>query len=67
VTLKQAIKEKCLNCCCGQIVEVRECTVKTCALHPFRQGKNPFRAKRVLTDEQRMVMSERMKKARGKL
>jgi len=30
-------------------MEVKECTVKTCALHPFRMGKNPYRAKRVMS------------------
>ena len=47
----RAIREKCLDCTCQQPVEVKECTVKTCALHPFRMGKNPYRAKRVLSPE----------------
>ena len=48
----RAIREKCLDCTCQQPVEVKECTVKTCALHPFRMGKNPYRAKRVMSPEQ---------------
>ena len=48
----RAIREKCLDCSCQQPVEVKECTVKTCALHPFRLGKNPYRAKRVMSPEQ---------------
>ena len=44
----RAIREKCLDCSCQQPMEVKECTVKTCALHPFRMGKNPYRAKRVM-------------------
>ena len=47
----RAIREKCLDCSCQQPVEVKECTVKTCALHPFRMGKNPYRAKRVMSPE----------------
>lgn len=47
----RAIREKCLDCSCQQPIEVKECTVKTCALHPFRMGKNPYRAKRVLSPE----------------
>ena len=47
----RAIREKCLDCTCQQPVEVKECTVKTCALHPFRMGKNPYRAKRVMSPE----------------
>ena len=47
----RAIREKCLDCSCQQPMEVKECTVKTCALHPFRMGKNPYRAKRVMSPE----------------
>jgi len=47
----RAIREKCLDCTCQQPVEVKECTVKTCALHPFKMGKNPYRAKRVMSPE----------------
>ena len=48
----RAIREKCLDCTCQQPIEVKECTVKTCALYPFRMGKNPYRSKRVLSPEQ---------------
>lgn len=37
----RAIRLKCLDCCCGQIVEIRECMVKTCALYPYRMGRYP--------------------------
>ena len=47
----RAIREKCLDCSCQQPIEVKECTVKTCALHPFRMGKNPYRSKRVMSPE----------------
>lgn len=47
----RAIREKCLDCSCQQPMEVKECTVKACALHPFRMGKNPYRAKRVMSPE----------------
>ena len=47
----RAVREKCLDCSCQQPIEVKECTVKTCALHPFRMGKNPYRAKRVMSPE----------------
>ena len=47
----RAIREKCLDCTFQQPIEVKECTVKTCALHPFRMGKNPYRAKRVMSPE----------------
>lgn len=32
VTPMKAIRRKCLDCCVGQVVEVRECTVITCPL-----------------------------------
>ena len=44
----KAIRSKCLSCCCGQVKEVRECAVKTCALWPYRLGKRP---KKVNTNE----------------
>lgn len=37
----KSIRAKCLECCCGSFVEVKECEVKTCALHPYRMGKRP--------------------------
>lgn len=40
----RAIREKCLECSCGNALEVRECHIKACALWPFRMGKNPNRA-----------------------
>lgn len=40
-----AIRARCVQCCCGQPGEVAKCTAKTCALHPFRMGVNPFNKK----------------------
>lgn len=40
-TPMRAIRQKCLDCCCGQAQEVRLCTVKKCALHPYRMGHRP--------------------------
>ena len=37
----KAIRTKCLECCCGQVKEVRECVVKNCALYPYRMGHRP--------------------------
>jgi len=48
----RAIREKCLDCTCQQPIEVKECTVTTCALYPLRMGVNPYRAKRVMSPEQ---------------
>ena len=37
----KAIRKKCLDCCCGSSNEVKLCQVESCALHPYRFGKNP--------------------------
>ena len=37
----KAIRAKCIDCCCGQIVEIRECTVKWCPLWAYRMGRRP--------------------------
>jgi hypothetical protein len=57
----QAIREKCKDCMCGQISEIKLCPITECSLYPFRMGKNPNIGKRELSDEQRAAMSERMK------
>jgi len=37
-TRGKAIRQKCLDCTCWQLAEIRKCTAKTCALYPFRMG-----------------------------
>jgi hypothetical protein len=39
----KAIRRKCHDCSGASKSEVRNCAVKDCALHSFRQGKNPNR------------------------
>lgn len=41
LTPMKSIRLKCLQCCCNQPKEVRLCTVKTCALYPYRMGRRP--------------------------
>jgi hypothetical protein len=43
VPVLKAIRAKCLDCSCGSRSEVANCVVKTCALYPFRMGRNPWR------------------------
>jgi hypothetical protein len=59
----KAIREKCLDCCCGNTAEVRKCVAVDCALWPFRMGTNPFRKKRELSFEQKCQRKERLAKA----
>lgn len=40
-----AIRAKCIECSNGSLIEVAECTIEKCALHPFRMGKDPFNKK----------------------
>lgn len=37
-TRRQAIKDKCLDCSCGQQAEVRRCPAVDCPLWRFRRG-----------------------------
>lgn len=61
----QAIKMKCWDCCGGNSEEVKQCTCKdTCVLWPFRLGKNPWKPKRTLTEEEREALVTRLKHAR---
>lgn len=62
-TPMKAIREKCLECCCGSSQEVKLCVIQDCALYPFRLGKNPNRKARVLTEEEKTAFLKRVKKA----
>lgn len=64
VTPMKAIRMKCLDCCGGSSNEVNLCAAKVCPLYAFRTGKNPYRAKREYTEEQRAEIAERFEKAR---
>lgn len=57
----KAIRQHCMDCCCGNSAEVDRCTMEgKCPLYPFRKGKNPYR-KQELSEEERQRRSERMK------
>lgn len=38
LTRTQAIRHKCLDCCCGSHAEVKRCTSQKCPLFPYRMG-----------------------------
>jgi hypothetical protein len=68
----KAIRAHC-RWCCGRIwdegkyvqeSQPSECRNKECDLYPYRSGKNPFRARSVMSDEQRSNASERLILAR---
>jgi hypothetical protein len=60
----KAIREKCLDCCCGNAAEVRKCAATDCALWPFRMGSNPFRKKRKLSATEKRERAERLSPVR---
>mgnify|MGYP001191059478 CR=1 FL=1 len=37
----KAIRKKCLDCTCGQVLEIRKCPVIECPLYPYRMGRRP--------------------------
>jgi hypothetical protein len=45
----QAIREKCRDCSCHQLNEIRFCEAVKCPLWPFRAGKHPWLAPRAKT------------------
>ena len=59
----KAIRAKCLDCSTTSD-EVKHCRCVSCALHPFRFGKNPYLPKRVMTPDQKEQAIARLKKAR---
>lgn len=61
----KAIREFCIQCYGGYKAEVKTCPANTCPLYAFRMGKNPYRKKRELTDDQRKAASERMNMVRS--
>ena len=64
ISALKAIRLKCLDCCCGSSYEVKLCTVSGCPLYPFREGHNPYIAKREYTDEQKEAIKARLSGSR---
>ena len=62
----KAIRKFCLDCCGGSSATVKTCPSIHCELHAFRLGKNPYRAKREMTEEQREAAKTRLAEARNK-
>jgi len=58
-----AIKVFCVDCLGGQPKLVKGCTSKNCPLWPYRTGHNT-NSKRTMTEEQRQMAAERLKRAR---
>ena len=62
----KAIKQFCYECCGENRSEVRGCTSTTCALKPFRLGKNPYINRKGLSEEQKELARQRLADARNR-
>lgn len=60
----KAIRAFCLECSGGSTAEVKSCPRTACPLFPFRFGKNPYRQRREMTEEEKQVLADRLKEAR---
>lgn len=60
----RVIRAHCLDCANSE-GEVRKCPAVKCSLWPYRMAKNPLRAPKEMSDEQRRAAGERMKRARA--
>jgi len=47
-TAMKAIREKCKQCTCNQLKEIRECPITDCATWEYRMGRKPKPADLVL-------------------
>lgn len=64
MTVLEAIRARCLDCCCFQPSEVRKCTSVDCPSWPFRMGWNPWRDRKTLSPEQRKALGDRLAASR---
>lgn len=61
----KAIRAYCMDCCNNQPKEIKLCPAKTCALHDFRFGLNPFVKRPAMSDEQKQLHAEVLRRARA--
>lgn len=64
LTPLSAIREKCLDCCCGSAREVKACPSTSCPLFLFRTGHTPFANRRSVTSEERERLVKQLEEAR---
>jgi hypothetical protein len=67
MSAQEALRLRCLDCCGGSPHDVRICTAVTCPSWPFRMGRSPWKEKRILSEERKAKLAERLRKmGRGK-
>lgn len=62
----KAIRAKCAKCKGRKTSQIIACDEEKCPLYAFRLGINPYRTKRHYSDEEKKVISERMKAIRAR-
>lgn len=60
----KVMRVKCLDCCAGSAKEVELCPIQKCPMWAWRFGKNPYRTKREMSEEQKAAAKERLATAR---
>lgn len=63
----KAIRAYCIECSNGSTAEIKDCPVYKCPLYPFRFGKNPYRQRREMSEEEKQVLADRLREARKSL
>jgi hypothetical protein len=64
MSILQAVRARCLDCCSGSSAEVRRCVSVNCPSWPFRMAFNPWRERRELSPERRAQLANALAKAR---
>ena len=65
VSVIEAVRLRCLDCCGGSAQEVRYCTARKCPSWPFRMGTNPWRKERApMSDVQKAKVTAALARAR---
>lgn len=59
------IREYCIQCVADQPREVELCPITDCPLYDFRFGTNPYRIKRIVSEEQKEAFRSRMENYRN--
>ena len=62
VSPMKAIRQKCLDCSCGQLTEIRECPIKDCALGVIEWAMKLIKMVKKLN----LIMAKKIKKQKIK-
>jgi len=65
MSILQALRARCVDCCSGSVAEVRRCVSVNCPSWPFRMGFNPWRERRELSPERKAKLADALAKARA--